>query len=226
MSKNIKNLESMDAFFNERADGYEEHMIKNVDGADKYYAILAGLLPADRHIDLLDLGCGTGLEIDEIFLVNPDISVTGIDLSEAMMKILWKKYADKKIIKSLIKSDYFELEFGCSNYDAVVSVMSLHHFRSKKKISLYKKIFNCLRNGGIYIEADYMAPTQEYEDYYFAENNRIRVTQGITEGFYHYDTPCTVSNQIGMLESAGFQIIDNMWNCGNTTILKAVKERD
>ncbi len=224
MNKTEKKLEAMGAFFNDRADGYENHMMKNVDGADKFYVEVANLLPISSHIELLDLGCGTGLEIDEIVKLSSNISVTGVDLSEEMLVILRGKYRDKNTIINLIKADYFELDFGCNTYDVVVSVMSLHHFKSEKKISLYKKIFNCLRNGGVYIEADYMAPTQEYEDFYFAENNRIRAKQGITEGFFHYDTPYTVSNQIGMLQTAGFQLIENVWNYGNTTILKCIKE--
>lgn len=74
-----------------------------------------------------------------------------------------------------------------------------------------------------YIETDYMAPNQEYEDQCFAENKKIRSKLGITEGFYHYDTPCTVENEIKMLLKAGFKSIKNIGKYGNTGILLAKK---
>ena len=34
-------LEYMGAFFDARVDGYEEHMMQYVDGADRYYEVTA-----------------------------------------------------------------------------------------------------------------------------------------------------------------------------------------
>ncbi|WP_367355490.1 trans-aconitate 2-methyltransferase [Atribacter sp.] len=51
---------------------------------------MAELLP-ETVVNLLDLGCGTGLELDEIFKIRPNIKVTGVDLSKAMLGILNKK---------------------------------------------------------------------------------------------------------------------------------------
>lgn len=67
----------------------------------------------------------------------------------------------------------------------------------------------------------YIASNQEEEDYYFNENKRIRFELGITEGFYHYDTPCTVENQIMMLYKAGFKSVEMVWQYENTVILLA-----
>lgn len=68
-----------------------------------------------------------------------------------------------------------------------------------------------------------MAPNQEYEDYCFNENKRIRSELGISEGFYHYDTPCTLENQIQMFLKAGFKSIEKIWQYENTIILLVEK---
>lgn len=48
---------------------------------------------------------------------------------------------------------------------------------------------------------------------------------GIPEGeFYHYDTPCTVTNQIAMLKKGGFERVEMVFRIGNTTILAACKQ--
>ncbi len=74
------------------------------------------------------------------------------------------------------------------------------------------------------IECDYMVAAQAEEDLYAAENRRIRAQQGIPAGaFYHYDTPCTVDNQIKLLLGAGFEEAGTVWKQENTTMLAAQK---
>jgi hypothetical protein len=52
-----------------------------------------------------------------------------------------------------------------------------------------------------------MVESQEDEDFYFNENQRLRKELNIPDGeFYHYDTPCTISNQVDMLKQAGFKM--------------------
>ena len=69
-----------------------------------------------------------------------------------------------------------------------------------------------------------MVENQEDEDFYFSESTRIRKKLGISDNeFYHYDTPCTISNQITMLKIAGFSKIEQVFRIENTTILVATK---
>ncbi len=87
-------IERMSEFFTLRVDGYDEHMINNVEGCKEGYVKMAELLPQDAD-EILDLGCGTGVELDEIFKIKPNIHVTGIDLTEAMLDKLKQKHKDK-----------------------------------------------------------------------------------------------------------------------------------
>ncbi len=187
------------------------------------YVEIAKLIPAISGLKLLDLGCGTGLELDEIFKVNPTVQVTGIDISDKLLEKLSQKHAAKKSQLNLILADYFKYDFGKNMFDVALSVATLHHFSYEEKIGLYKKIYTALKRDGFYIESDYMAPTQEFEDFHFAESKRLRAEQGITEGYYHYDTPCTVENQIGMLKQAGFRKVEKIIQKDNGAILTARK---
>ena len=78
-------LEKMNDFFTARVDGYDEHMKSNIEGASDFYRYTAEMLPNDAGAKVLDLGCGTGLELEEFFKANPNASVTGIDLTKAML---------------------------------------------------------------------------------------------------------------------------------------------
>lgn len=216
-------LEEMSSFFNSRAENYEEHMMNNVEGANELYSEIGKLIPKTNKLNLLDLGCGTGLELDEIFKANSTVKVTGIDLAKNMMEKIKEKHSDKLNQFNLIVENYLDYDIGTDVFDCALSVETLHHFTHEEKIKLYKKIFKSLKQNGFYIEADYIAPNQEYEDYYFNENRRIRSELGITTGFYHYDTPCTVENQIQMLRKAGFKFVEEVWKYTNTAILLARK---
>jgi len=214
-------MEKMSDFFTERVDGYENHMLSNTMGNKEGYIAMSNLIPPSCK-SLLDLGCGTGLELDEILKVMPDLEITGIDLTQAMLDKLKLKYPTKSI--QLICGSYFDVPFGIEKYECTVSFQTMHHFSHELKIGLYKKIYQALSPAGVYIEGDYMVENQEDEDFYFSENTRIRKKLNIIETeFYHYDTPCTVENQIEMLYSAGFRNVEKVFHLENTTILVAHK---
>nr|WP_278278010.1 class I SAM-dependent methyltransferase [Acetanaerobacterium elongatum] len=211
----------MDNFFAARVESYDEHMLTNVNGCKEAYMEMARLIPKSCKA-LLDLGCGTGLELDEIFKLLPDIQVTGIDLTQAMLDKLKQKHADKDI--SLICGSYFDVDLGAGEYDCAVSFQTLHHFSHDAKTGLYRRIVNALNENGIYIECDYMVESIEEEEFYYAENARIHNEMNLPEeAFYHYDTPCTVENQLKMLQNAGFTKVEQVFRLGNTTMLVARK---
>ena len=99
-------LEKMDAFFEKRLDGYDEHMRTNVDDEGQFYAFTAAQLPKCAGAMILDLGCGTGLELEEYFPLNPTAQITGIDLCRPMLEALEKKFPGKKL--RLICASYFD----------------------------------------------------------------------------------------------------------------------
>lgn len=209
----------MGGFFAKRAETYDEHMLSGVEGCSEGYRQMARLLP-DSAECLLDLGCGTGLELGEIFKTKPNLRVTGIDLAGPMLDRLRRKYPDKNL--TLLEADYLSADFGEETFDAAVSFETMHHFSHAEKIGLYEKIRRALRPGGRYIESDYMVTDQKEEDFLYAENARLRREQNIPEGaLYHFDTPCTVDNQLAMLRKAGFEKVEAVWREGNTTIVVA-----
>ncbi len=124
-------LEEMSDFFTKRLDGYEEHMSI----WEKSYQMFAEVLPSDCQ-KILDLGCGTGLELDQIWQRKSDMDVTGVDLCQSMLDQLLKKHADKRL--TTVCQDYFRYDLGNEKWDAVISFESLHHFLPARKKKLYQ----------------------------------------------------------------------------------------
>ena len=209
-------LEKMDDFFATRIDGYDAHMKRDIEGASGFYAYTASLLPSSGGSRVLDLGCGTGLELEEYFAMNPGAVVTGIDLSEVMLNALKAKFPEKNL--DLIRASYFDVPFGHGLYDAAVSVESLHHFSAGMKASLYKKLHSALREKGAFVLTDYFAESEETEKEYFQNLAALKKEQGLSDdAFYHYDTPLTVEHETAVLRRAGFRDVRIMKQWGEST---------
>lgn len=122
-----KRPEEMAAFFAKRIESYEDVHLGS--WAEEYGQI------ADYFDEglgsLLDIGCGTGLELHAIYRRFPGVKVTGIDLSEEMLNRLRLTFAEHEI--ELIRGDYFSLPLGEERYDAALSFETLHHFPAEKR---------------------------------------------------------------------------------------------
>ena len=215
-------LEKMNEFFNKRLDGYDEHMMTNIESSDVFYPFTADCLPKADGAKILDLGCGTGLELEHYFRLNSSAKITGIDLTESMLNALKNKFPEKDL--TLICGSYFDVPFDENTFDAAVSVESLHHFTKEEKIPLYTKLCKALKNGGYFILTDYFAFTDEDEQAFRNELLRLKKEQDIDDNeFYHYDTPLTVEHETEALLQAGFSSIEVLDNWGATFTIKANK---
>ena len=215
-------LEKMSDFFENRLDGYDKHMMTNIESATEFYPYTASLLPATENSRILDLGCGTGLELEFYYRLCPSAKVMGIDLSSGMLAALEKKFTGKDI--TLIVGSYFDEPLGENTFDAAVSVESLHHFTKDEKLPLYAKICAALKETGYFILTDYFALSDEEERMHRETLLRLKAEQGITDdAFYHYDTPLTVSHETEALIEAGFSSVKVLNHWGATYTIKAVK---
>lgn len=214
-------LEKMDVFFAARMSGYDEHMMAEIEGAEDFYPFTAALLPVKPGASVLDLGCGTGLELEYYFALNGGASVVGIDLSADMLAALKRKFAGREI--ELICGSYFDIPFAANRFDAAVSVESLHHFSAAQKLALYRKLHAALTDNGYFVLTDYFAESEQAEAFYFSELERLKREQGLEpNAFYHYDTPLTAEHEVEVLKRAGFsdvRILQN-WKATHTVLAR------
>jgi len=213
-------LEAMASFFEARIDSYEEHMAR----WKGYYQWMAELLPESTET-LLDIGCGSGLELDYSFARFPNLKTVGVDLSKEMLRKLHSKHCDKNL--TLVCEDYFTFDMGKERYDTVISFQTLHHYTADRKEVLFRKIFGCLKPGGVYLECDYIATSQAIEDLAFSECKRRRLRDGIKDDvFVHFDTPLTLEHELNAIRAAGFNVVELIGflpNDNHTAMIRAIK---
>lgn len=215
-------LERMDLFFDARLEGYDAHQLEAIEGAAEFYTFTAQCLPERAGCRVLDLGCGTGLELEAYFARNPTAAVTGIDLAPGMLGALRAKFPNQDI--TLIQGSYFTVPLGTDRYDAAVSVESLHHFTQAEKAGLYRRVWAALKPGGYLVLTDYFAPSDALEQQYRQELKALRVQQSLPDDqFYHYDTPLTVAHELEALSDGGFSAVQVLRQWSTTATIVAVK---
>ena len=215
-------LEQMDLFFEARLSDYDEHMLRDIEGAKEFYPFTASLLPREAGTQVLDLGCGTGLELEWYFRYAPEAKVTGIDLSAGMLDALRGKFSGDHL--TLIQGSYFEVPLSEETYDAAVSVESLHHFTKEEKLGLYRRLYAALKEGGSFILTDYFADTDAQEQHFRQELLRLKAEQQLgNDVFYHYDTPLTWAREMDALREAGFREVTDLKRWGATHCIQAIK---
>lgn len=212
-------VEGMAEFFAARINEYES---VHLDNYPEIYEHTADFLDVGIN-SLLDIGCGTGLELKSVFRRFPGLSVTGIDLSAAMLDKLYRNYPDKDV--RLIKDDYFRYPFDEKSYDGVVSVETLHHFTYEDKIRIFEKIYRAVKPGGSYLQCDYIACCDEEERLCREEYEYRRQRNLVSDGMLvHIDIPLTLRRETELLLKAGFSRVEVLYIREGTVILKARKE--
>ena len=206
-------LEEMSAFFRTRMDDYVPHMER---WAGAYEIFPSYIDPSVRTI--LDLGCGSGLELDHIIPAFPETEITGIDMCSPMLIELSAKYPEVKAIEA----DYCSYPFEMQKYDAVISFESLHHLLPEAKTKLYRKIKSCLTDGGSFINCDYFACCEEEEGLLRETYERKRMKQSLPADMQvHFDIPLTLAHEAELLEKAGFTSCEALSSNAGAVFLKA-----
>ncbi|MBQ1490507.1 MAG: segregation/condensation protein A [Blautia sp.] len=118
-----------------------------------------------------------------------------VSISEKMLEALMRRpFADR--IRA-VPGDFFLTDWG-EGYDAVISTSALHHFDPADKARLYRKVWDCLRDGGQFLNSDKVSADRAEEARDLAEYAEDPCR------WPHMDTPLAPSTETELLENAGF----------------------
>lgn len=210
-------------FFDERTDTYEEHMRQSLlSSFSKFYGLISSpIARTSEPISILDLGCGTGLELESVFSRAPGALVTGVDVSKKMLCRLRDKY-QKFLGQIELVEGPFEMALSKEKeYDYALSVMTLHHLPPSPKGKLYKKVCSSLKDKGKYIEGAYVVSRRKEKEFLSVYEKIMQNHQLPPDKTYHIDVPCSVETQIELLSEAGFSEVRTIWKKRQAAIFVA-----
>ncbi len=181
---------------------------------------LISVLPfkSGKSIKVADLGCGTGTAAYLVKKRFPKAEIECLDLADNMLQLARRKLKGMKNI-SFHRVNLEDHSFT-GKYDAIVSSLALHHIEpGKGKTELYKKIFNALRKGGIFVNADIIkSPNGNVQKVYlnkWAEFiSQSFSSEEINLNFKRYkteDRPADVQKELKALSKIGFKHPEIYW---------------
>ena len=207
----IDGIEELPEFFNSTADIWDQKFGAEPD--DPFYQAVALQIPqTDEPIDILDLGCGTGIQLEFVFARASNARVTAIDRAPNMLRQLSAKFAGKTEQLRLQQGSLLELPFGHHAYDYAISTLTMHHFLPERKIAIYRKVREALRRSGIYVEGDQVTTVEGEESMRYWYNRWIAKLPGGDSAEWNYDITLSPETQSRILQEAGFSDVQLTWN--------------
>lgn len=137
--------------FDRKSENYNETFDGKYCG--KLYPMMMKRINQHPFKTLLDVGCGTGTLLSMILDKYDDIEISGIDISEEMLKEA-KKILGTKAELVTGHSDY--LPWEDKSFDAIICNASFHHF--PEPINVLREMKRVLNNEGRLIILDPWLP--------------------------------------------------------------------
>ena len=206
----LHEIEHMRDFFNSAAVVWDK--VFGTDAVDPLYrAVAAQIAQTEAAIRILVLGCGTGLELNDIFARVPNARISGIDLAAGMLAELRKKFRTRLSQIDLIEASYVDLPLGGQRYDYVVATLTVHHLPPETKLDLYRRIRTALKLNGCYVEGDQSTSPRREQEILHWYQAYIATLPGGDKGEWNYDVTLSAETTERLLREAGFSTVELTW---------------
>lgn len=217
--------------FNLIAEEYDANRKKFIPCFDDFYKTATKMFSyvAGEPKRVLDLGAGTGLLTYFWAQSFPNAEFVLVDIAKEMLKIARERFRGNQNISYFI-SDYAE-EFPDGDFDAIVSALSVHHLENEEKQRLFRRVYDKLPSGGIFVNYDQFCAGQEkLNDWYDSAWERQLISSGLTAHDIELwrkrrtlDNECSVEEETEMLCKSNFKTVKCIYSCMKFSVILAIK---
>jgi tRNA (cmo5U34)-methyltransferase len=224
-------MEHIRQAFNRFAQDYDKQREYIIPEMRQFYGTAVWAMESkEPEPEILDIGAGTGLMSAYLLEKFPKAHLTLVDIAENMLDMARQRFAGRGNTRYVV-SDYSTGDLG-GPYDIACSALSIHHLAPEEKCLLFRRIFACLKPGGMFVNAD----QADGETLYFRERNLEYWNEFLRSGpmteAQHaeilkrrdtLDRNEKLSDQLAWLREAGFSDVDVMYR--NRTFIVTVARK-
>ncbi|HWE59098.1 MAG TPA: class I SAM-dependent methyltransferase [Solirubrobacteraceae bacterium] len=219
------------AAFSAHAAEYSALRRRLVPAFDTFYGSAVGAIEcasAGPIARVLDLGAGTGLMSAAVAEAYPHARFELLDGSPEMLAEAQHRLGER-VVAVYVQDMAGELPAG--PFDAVVSALAIHHLEDADKRSLFGRVRDVLRPGGVFVNAEQvLGPTPKLAELYVQNWQRLCRELGAGDDELaasmqrrRHDRCADVESQLQWLRAAGFASADCLYKYWEEAVLVAVK---
>lgn len=178
---------------------------------------------------ILDLGAGTGLLTSFWYRNFPEAVYILMDVAEEMLDIARQRFAECGNVR--FETENYADHLPASDFDAVISALSVHHLEDEAKSLLFCNIHSRLPVGGVFVNYDQFSASDERMNAWFsrywedglARNGLNADDLALWRNRRKLDRECSVSDEIRMLREAGFSSAECVFSRQKFAVIAAIK---
>lgn len=214
-------MQNVKEHFEEEAKEFDSVILKLIPSYNEMIDSMISAIPFEKNdsLKVLDLGCGTGNVSKIVKTKFPNAIISCIDIAENMIemaKIKLEEYIDIKYYTG----DFAEFEFQ-EKYDVIVSSLALHHIKTdEKKKQFYGRIFDALKNGGIFLNSDDVLGSNDKINMFYRKKwiefmlqnvSKAEVEEKWLPKHDEEDFPAPLMSHLKWMDETGFVSLDVIW---------------
>lgn len=202
--------------FDQSAISYDQDRAKLIPAFAEIYSAAMRIIPftSDAPLRVLDLGAGTGLFAAMVANAFPAAHIHLTDISEAMLAQARRRFFSNPQVRFSIQ-EHTRLS-ATDEYHLIISALSIHHLEDREKRITFRRIFDALRPGGMFINLDQVrgpspALEQEYQRIWceeIAANGASTETVIQAMQRMQADKNALLADQLQWLAQVGFVDVD------------------
>ena len=150
-------------------------MVPRYDEIHETLLALLALRPPQRF---LDLGSGTGYTLRRVLEAFPRLARVGLDVSREMLDRARQRLGRPGGPRVDLRSATSPAPELDGSYDAIVSILAVHHLYADEKRHLFSRIWEHIEPGGVFLLADYFRPAMDRLSELYQLPRRARSARG------------------------------------------------